>query len=83
MFFNTIAPEDYTAVNVLLSFDASKNVACTTIVITDDSFVEDDETFAVTLNSMGNNIVISNKTDTVTILDDDGKFKVGSLCSNC
>ena len=82
MFVNITAPEDYTAVNVLLSFNASNNVACTTIDIIDDSFVENDETFTVTLDSVGNNVVISNKTGTVTILDDDGNLTAGSYNYN-
>ncbi|MCP4358405.1 MAG: hypothetical protein GY796_10355, partial [Chloroflexi bacterium] len=63
--------EDYTAVSGTLTFTAGITQASFTIPITDDLFVETDETLTVSLTSPVNAAVGVTSTATLTILDND------------
>ena len=68
------APDDYTSVENVLTFSPGVNESCTTIIpIVDDSVLESDEVFSVTLSTTDSDVSLDPASATVTILDNDGK----------
>ena len=47
---------------------------CVNITIRDDSALEENETFSVTLTFSAPSVMVTNPTATITIIDNDGKF---------
>ena len=69
------APDDYTSVENVLTFSPGVNESCTTIIpIVDDSVLESDEVFSVTLSTTDSDVSLDPASATVTILDNDGKI---------
>ena len=69
------APDDYTSVENVLTFSPGVNQSCTTIIpIVDDSVLESDEVFSVTLSTTDSDVSLDPISATVTILDNDGKI---------
>ena len=54
----------------------SSRTVCTNISIVEDEVVEDDETFAVLINSSDSSVMIGRNSAVVTILDNDSKCVV-------
>ena len=68
------APDDYTSVENVLTFSPGVNESCTTVFpIVDDSVLESDEVFSVTLSTTDSDVSLDPASATVTILDNDGK----------
>ena len=73
------AGADYTAVNGSLIFTNGQNSATISVPIREDTLVEGDETFSVTLtNATGGAQVLSPSNAVVTILDDDSGLRFSS-----
>src|SRR5207247_901717 len=68
---SAVAPGDYTAQTGHLTFDPGATTQTITVVVLDDSTVESDETFAVTLSGAVN-ASIDDAVGTGRILDNDG-----------
>ena len=69
------APDDYTSVENVLTFSPGVNESCTTIIpIVDDSVLESNEVFSVTLSTTDSDVSLDPISATVTILDNDGKI---------
>lgn len=66
-----VAPGDYTASSNTLTFAANQQTATFTVTTQEDSTVESDETFTVTLSNPGANTNIVTATGTGTINNDD------------
>ena len=78
---STESPEDYESVDTVLSFGADSTESCVDINITDDSVVEQIESFIVTLEGspdLDDSVSLSPTQGMITIIDDDGEFKVTS-----
>ena len=74
LFMVPTAPDDYTLVENVLTFSPGVNESCTTIIpIVDDSVLENDEVFSVTLSTTDSDVSLDPASATVTILDNDGK----------
>ena len=69
------APDDYSALQSLLTFTPGVNVSCATVVpIIDDAVVEDNQTFNVVLSTEDPNVLLDPASATVTIVDNDGEI---------
>ena len=69
------APDDYTSVENVLTFSPGVNESCTTVFpIVDDSVLESNEVFSVTLSTTDSDVSLDPISATVTILDNDGKI---------
>ena len=59
----------------VLTFSPGVNESCTTIIpIVDDTVLENDEVFSVTLSTTDSDVSIDPSSATVTIVDNDGKI---------
>ena len=69
---------DFSAVSVVLQFNKTNSKACTEISITDDSTVEDQESFTLMIRGSGEGVNVNkiSKISTVTITDND-KVEIG------
>ena len=67
---------DFTISNLALSFQPGSVLSCTTISITDDLILEEDETVILSLQSSNSAVLISSTvgTTTVTIPNQDSKY---------
>jgi hypothetical protein len=63
---------DFTVSSGRLTFNATQTSQMFSVPITEDAFVEGNETFPVTLNNVTGAILTSPSTATVTIIDNDG-----------
>lgn len=71
---HTTAPDDYSALQNLLTFTPGGNVSCMAVVpIIDDAVLEDNQTFSVVLNTEDPNVLLDPASATVTIVDNDGE----------
>ena len=69
------APMDYTPRSAVFTFGECKRQSCVNISIVNDSIVEKDESFSVTLGSapnMDNRIKLDSESTVVDIIDNDG-----------
>lgn len=66
-----VAPDDYTAVGGLLTFNPGETVQTIELPITPDAIPEPDETFSLHLADATNAFILT-ETAVVTIIDDDG-----------
>ena len=64
---------DFRSTVVELTFTAGRTRVCTCIQITQDTEVEEDEQFSVSLTTSNPIIVLSTATTTVIIVDDDSR----------
>ena len=64
---------DFRSTEVELTFSAGRTRVCTCIQITQDTEVEEDEQFSVSLTTSNPLIVLSTATTTVIIVDDDSR----------
>ena len=72
-FHFSIAPKDYTSTETDLTFTPDNSRICVNIPITNDTVVEGNEIFIVTVTSKDPSIQIGlNSNSTVIIVDDDG-----------
>ena len=62
---------DYTFPNMVVTFDGSQSEICVTLLTTDDSIYEFDETFDLQLSTGSMAVSLSTAVATVTINDDD------------
>ena len=71
------APGDYVSFNETVSFQPSSSTSplCVDIVINNDIILENDETFAVSLSSNDQDVIVESQNATVTISDDDGMYE--------
>ena len=67
---------DFTISNLALNFLPGSVLICTTISVTDDPILEEDETLILSLQSSNNAVLISSTagTTTVTIPNQDSKY---------
>lgn len=69
----TTAPDDYTAMEILLRFLPGTNESCGIMIpIIDDSVLENNETFDVVLSTADLAVSLNPASATVTIVDNDG-----------
>ncbi len=69
-----MAGPDYGSASVIATFSAGSNDAamqCLTTNITDDTILDGDKTFTVTLTTVDPNVMLGNSLTTVTITDND------------
>ena len=72
--YATSAGQDYTAVTGTLTFAAGQNLATFTVPILDDSLVEGNETFNITLSNPTDGLLLGTPTTAVvTIVDNDSQ----------
>ena len=73
---------DYTPIDTVLTFDQSVPTVSTGIPLTDDDFVEGDETLNVHLEilTQGNFLLFTPDTELVRIVDDDSKQYSTDYC---
>ena len=64
-------PADYTSVEVELTFDEAVSLSCVDVPIEDDDFIEDLESFTVTLTSGDPDVTFMPPAAPVFIVDDD------------
>ena len=64
-------PADYTSVEVELTFDETVSLSCVDIPIVDNDFIEEQESFTVTLTSSDPDVTFMPPTAPVFIVDDD------------
>ena len=64
-------PADYTSVEVELTFDEAVSLSCVDISIEDDDFIEEPESFNVTLTSGDSDVTFMPPAAPVFIVDDD------------
>lgn len=62
---------DYTFPNMVVTFNGSQTEMCVTLLTTDDSIYEFDETFDLQLSTSSMAVSLSTAIATVTINDDD------------
>ena len=67
-----LAPDDYTAVTVVLTFTPMESRVCYNVSIENDVVYEGPDDFEVVLRSNDNLINLSPDTALITIVDDDG-----------
>ena len=75
------SPEDYRAVDTVLTFGANTPEQCVNISIRDDDVVEQTESFIVTLErplDLNNSVSLSPTQQTITIINEDGKSTLKS-----
>ena len=71
----TAAPDDYSALQNLLTFTPGVNVSCTTVVpIIDDAVLENSENFSVMLSTTDLDVSLEPSSASVTIVDNDSKI---------
>jgi Calx-beta domain/RTX calcium-binding nonapeptide repeat (4 copies) len=68
---NALAGSDYSALNTVVSFNSGETMKSVSISIIDDSIVEGNETFNVSISSSNANASITTKSSGITILDND------------
>ena len=77
-FFNEhllhLAPADYTAVDVSLTFTASDSTRCASIPISADALLEDDEMFSAQLSTDDSAVTFSPQTALVLIDDINSEY---------
>ena len=72
---HTAAPDDYSALQNLLTFTPGVNVSCTTVVpIIDDAVLEDNQTFSIVLSTEDPDVLLDPASAIVTIIDNDGEI---------
>lgn len=64
---------DFISTVVELTFIAGRTRMCTCIQITQDTELEEDEQFSVSLTTSNPIVILSTATTTVTIVDDDSR----------
>ena len=71
----TAAPDDYSAMQTLLTFTPGVNVSCATMVpIIDDAVLENSENLSVMLNTEDLDVSLVPSSASVTIVDNDSKI---------
>ncbi len=65
--------EDFTADTISVTFLAASTMACATFAITDDSRIENTESFEVTFDISDSRIIAPQQNPMVTIQDDDNR----------
>lgn len=81
-FYTAGASEDYIDIAADLTFPVGSQMGdtvCAPVIIIDDQLVEGDETFFLSLGTILAFIEISPEQATVTIIDDDCKFRIQLL----
>ena len=74
MFYFFVDPMDYTSTETDLTFTPGSDRLCVNIPITNDTVVEGNENFTVTVTSNDTTVQIGpNSNSTVTITDNDGR----------
>lgn len=76
--FDCLGPEDYMYVSDVVTFDIGEeyDLYCLYINIIDDDICEEDESFSIQLTSTDDCVDIVDGSGSLTIIDDDGKFKL-------
>jgi hypothetical protein len=67
------AGEDYVAVSMVVVFPSGTDRQCVDVMLRNDSAVEANETFTITVLAVDDNVIVDNGTVTITIVDDDGE----------
>ena len=65
---------DFTITTLSLTFLPGTTLSCTTVMAADDSTLEDDETFTLTLNNLANPAVQATGSTMVTIPNRNSKY---------
>ena len=69
-----VAPGDYTALtNITVTIAAGEMMNCSTVMVVNDTLLEEDETFTIMLTSSDTGVNLGNNQTTITIIDDDCK----------
>ena len=76
-----IAGDDYTPLDILLTFSSTRTSMSINVSLTPDQFVEGDEVFQgrLALNTTGSRAIIFPATALVTIIDDESKQRLLSV----
>ena len=69
-------PDDYTETSQMLTFMEGISDVCTSIRITDDNVLEDDESFLLTLTTSEPRVTLDPEQGSVLIIDDDSEWRV-------
>ena len=67
------APDDYTAVSQVLTFQPGSDRQCVEVAIVNDDELENEEQFTVTITTDEDRVTLEPDSTTVTITDDDGE----------
>lgn len=73
MYSHCAAPADYAAVNSVLVFSEFVNRVCSNVSIEEDGILEEDEEFALALNTTDPNTIVDPAQTTITIVSDAGE----------
>ena len=69
-----VAPGDYTALtNITVTIAAGEMINCSTVMVVNDRFLEEDETFTIMLTSSDTGVNLGISQTAITIIDDDCK----------
>ena len=69
---------DYTEMTQILTFMEGTSDVCTTVQITDDNVLEDDESFLLTLTTSEPRVTLDPEQGSVLIIDNDSEWRVNS-----
>lgn len=76
-----IAGADYVPISVEIEFNSSVEMQCMDIQVIDDTTLETDEVFFITLEVSDPDVILENHTATIIIGNNDRMLHVTLLCS--